>query len=84
LRSTVYNAFQRDSIGDRVTREKIRGRMRMEIKMDREGPQKEEEGEGHPRAPQRLFYPYQNGPGNEEDEVEENESMMGEREVKMA
>ena len=52
--------------------------------MDRECPQKKEEGEGHARGRQRLFYPDQDGPGNEEDEDEENKSSNSEREAEMA
>jgi hypothetical protein len=64
--------------------ERIRGRVGVEIKMDRECPQQEEEGEGHAGGRQRLFYPDQDGPGNEEDEDEEYKSSNRKREVKMA
>jgi hypothetical protein len=65
-------------------REIVRGRVGMKIEMDREGPQKEEEGEGHPRTRSRLFYPDQDGPGYKEDEDKENKSFEGERKAKMA
>jgi len=84
LRSTINDAFQRDPVEAHITREMIRGRVGMEVEMDREGSQKEEEGEGHPGARSRLLYPYQDGPRDEEDEEYENKSSKGERKVKMA
>jgi hypothetical protein len=52
--------------------------------MDREDPEKEEEGEGHPRTQCSLFHPHPKGPKGQEDEEKEDEPLKREWEVKMA
>jgi hypothetical protein len=56
----------------------------MEKVMDREDPEKEEEGEGYPRTPSRLFHRHRKSPKGKEDGQKEDQSFEMEGRVKMA